>query len=52
MIESRKVSAGGANAADESLAKFGISMTVFGNVGVTVEMPRTRTGDPAPCRRA
>src|SRR4051794_21054758 len=51
-IESRNVSAGGASAADESVAKFGISITVFGKRGVTVEIPRTRTGDEPPWRAA
>ena len=29
-----------------------MSMTVFGNVGVTVEIARTRTGSARPCLRA
>ncbi len=36
----------------ESVAKFGISITVCGKVGVTVETARTRTGDVSPLRRA
>ena len=44
--------------AAESVAKFGISMIVFGKVGVTVEIDATRTSDslepadPPRCRRA
>ena len=51
-LESRNESSGAATAAAESVAKFGISITVFGKVGETVEIARTRTGDGAPCRRA
>ena len=43
---------GGATATAESVAKFGISMTVFGNGGVTVETARIRTGVAAPWRLA
>ena len=51
-IESMNVRSGGATAVAESVAKFGISITVFGNCGVTVEMARTRTGLDAPARLA
>ena len=46
------MSSGGPTAAAESVAKFGISMIVFGNLGVTVDTAATRTGSPAPRRRA
>ena len=42
---------GGASAAAESVEKFGISMTVLGMRGVTVETARIRTGAVA-CLRA
>ena len=42
-MESMNVRAGGATTPEESVAKLGISMTVFGNVGVTLETARTRT---------
>ena len=45
------MSSGGASAAAESVAKFGISMTVLGKRGVTVETARMRTGFGA-CWRA
>jgi hypothetical protein len=52
-MESRKLRSGGARAAAESVEKLGISMTVFGNRGVTVDTARIRTGDDAPaCRFA
>ena len=51
-VGSKNALVGGANAADESVAKSGISITVFGKRGVTVEMPRTRTGAFVPCVRA
>src|SRR5258705_9420122 len=51
-IESRKPRAGGAAVDAESVAKFGISMTVLGKRGVTVETARMHTGGPAdPGRR-
>jgi hypothetical protein len=46
-IESRKLASGSAATAPESVAKFGISITVFGYAGVTVETPATRTASPA-----
>src|SRR5437868_581469 len=51
-MESRNVSSGGPTAAAESVAKFGISMIVFGKRGVAVETAATRTGSPDPRRRA
>src|SRR6266571_2435761 len=51
-MASRKGSSGGATAAAESVAKFGISITVFGYVGVTVDTAATRTGSPTPRSRA
>src|SRR5688572_33117469 len=50
-MASRKGRAGGASVTDESVEKFGISITEFGNVGVTVEMAATRTGS-VECFRA
>ena len=42
-MASRKGSAGAAETADESVAKLGISITVFGYVGVTVDTAATFT---------
>src|SRR3954463_16562831 len=51
-MESRNGSGGAAAATAESVEKFGISMTVLGNRGVTVDTAATRTGEPAPRDRA
>ena len=52
------VRGGGATTAEDSVAKLGISITVFGNVGVTLETARIRTpgvvadGPPMPSSAA
>ena len=43
-IESRNGVSGNGTVAAESVAKFGISMTVLGNFGVTVETAAMRAG--------
>ena len=51
-IESRKVRSGAGTPNAESVAKFGISMTVFGYDGVTVATAEMRTGSVTPFERA
>ncbi len=48
-IDSLNVRSGSPATAEESVERFGMSITVLGKVGVTVEIALTRTGLVRPC---